>query len=145
MEDLTISRNNLSQKEYPMDNELENNKRIVREFYELAFNEQKPEEAVAKYMGTYYRQHNPQAGDGAEPFTAYVKDFTQTFPKLRMEIKRLIAEGDLVVVHTHCMRHTGDRGRAIMDIFRLEDGKIVEHWDVIQDVPETTANNNTMF
>ena len=128
-----------------MNNEFENNKRIVREFYELAFNKQKPEEAVATYMGSYYRQHNPQAGDGAEPFIAYVKNFTQTFPKLRMEIKRLIAEGDLVVVHTHGMRHTGDPGMAIVDIFRLEDGKIVEHWDVIQDVPETSLNDNTMF
>ena len=128
-----------------MNNEPENNKRIVREFYELAFNEQKPEEAVAKYMGSTYRQHNPQAGDGAEPFITYVQNFTQTFPKLRVEIKRLIAEGDLVVVHNHSMRHTGDRGMAVMDIFRLEDGKIVEHWDVIQDVPETSANDNTMF
>jgi hypothetical protein len=59
--------------------------------------------------------------------------------------KRLIAEGDLVVVHTHCMRHTGDRGMAVMDIFRLEDGKLVEHWDVIQEVPETSLNTNTMF
>jgi predicted SnoaL-like aldol condensation-catalyzing enzyme len=55
-----------------MDKELENNKRIVGEYYEIAFNEQKPEEAVAKYMGSYYRQHNPQAGDGPEPFIGFV-------------------------------------------------------------------------
>jgi predicted SnoaL-like aldol condensation-catalyzing enzyme len=128
-----------------MDNELENNKRIVREFYELAFNERKPEEAVEKYMGSYYRQHNPQAGDGAEPFIGFVHYFTQTFPDLHMDIKRLIAEGDLVVVHNHGTRQAGDPGMAIVDIFRLEDGKIVEHWDVIQDIPESAANNNTMF
>jgi len=128
-----------------MENELENNKRIVREYYELAFNERKPEEAVEKYMGSYYRQHNPQAGDGAEPFIGFVKYYTQTFPDLHMDIKRLIAEGDLVVVHNHHTRYASDRGVAVIDVFRLEDGKIVEHWDVLQDVPETAANNNTMF
>lgn len=128
-----------------MSNELETNKRIVREYYELAFNERKPEEAVAKYMGSYYRQHNPQAGDGAEPFIGFVKYYTQTYPELRMEIKRMIAEGDLVVVHNQHIRYAGDRGVAVMDLFRLEDGKIVEHWDVIQDIPESAANDNTMF
>jgi predicted SnoaL-like aldol condensation-catalyzing enzyme len=128
-----------------MDNELENNKRIVREFYELAFNERRPEEAVAKYMGSYYRQHNPQAADGAEPFINFVQYFTQTFPDLRINIKRMIAEGDLVVVHSHGIRHAEDRGMAVMDIFRLEDGKVVEHWDVIQEIPESAANTNTMF
>jgi predicted SnoaL-like aldol condensation-catalyzing enzyme len=128
-----------------MENDLENNKRLVREYYELAFNERKPEEAVEKYLGPYYRQHNPQAGDGAEPFIGFVKYYTQTYPDLHMEIKRLIAEGDLVVVHNHHTRYPGDRGVAVIDIFRLEDGKIVEHWDVLQDVPESAANNNTMF
>ena len=128
-----------------MDNQLEKNKRIVREFYELAFNERKPEEAVEKYMGSSYRQHNPQAGDGAEPFIGFVKYYTQTYPDLHMDIKRLIAEGDLVVVHNHHTRSAGDRGVAVIDIFRLEDGRIVEHWDVLQDVPESAANNNTMF
>jgi predicted SnoaL-like aldol condensation-catalyzing enzyme len=128
-----------------MDTELENNKRTVREFYEMAFNQRQPEEAVAKYMGNSYRQHNPQAADGAEAFIGFVTYFTQAFPALRMNIKRLIAEGDLVVVHNHATRNAEDRGMAIMDIFRLENGKIVEHWDVIQDIPETAANNNTMF
>lgn len=128
-----------------MVNELENNKRLVREYYEMAFNERKPEEAVEKYLGGYYRQHNPQAGDGPEPFIGFVKYYTQTYPDLRMEIKRLIAEGDLVVVHNHHTRYQGDRGVAVIDIFRLEDGKIVEHWDVLQDIPETAANDNTMF
>ena len=128
-----------------MDNQLENNKRIVREYYELAFNEHKPEEAVAKYMGSYYRQHNPQAADGAEPFINFVKYFAQTYPDLHVDIKRMIAEGDLVVVHCHITRQADDRGLAVMDMFRLEDGKVVEHWDVIQEIPESAANNNTMF
>jgi predicted SnoaL-like aldol condensation-catalyzing enzyme len=128
-----------------MDSELEKNKRVVREYYELAFNERKPEEAVAKYMGSYYRQHNPQAADGAEPFISFVKYFTQTFPDLHLDIKRLIAEDDLVVTHSHMTRYADDRGMAVMDMFRLEDGKIVEHWDVVQDIPESAANNNTMF
>jgi predicted SnoaL-like aldol condensation-catalyzing enzyme len=128
-----------------MSSDLEKNKRLVREYYEMAFNERKPEEAVEKYQGSYYRQHNPQAGDGPEPFIGFVKYYTQTYPDLHLDIKRIIAEGDLVVVHSHQTRYAGDRGVAVMDIFRLEDGKIVEHWDVLQDVPETAANNNSMF
>ena len=127
-----------------MDNELENNKHIIREWTKLAINGRKPEEAVAKYLGSYYRQHNPRAEDGAEPFINFVKYFGQTFPGFHLDLKRMIAEGDLVVTHSHLTRHAGDRGQAVIDIFRLEDGKIVEHWDVIQDIPETAANNNSM-
>ena len=128
-----------------MNDQLEANKRIVREWHELAINQRKPEEAVAKYLGTHYRQHNPGAGDGPEPFIATVKRFVQAFPELRMESKRIIAEGDLVVLHSHLILKPGDRGSAVVDIFRLENGKIVEHWDVVQEVPEKSANNNTMF
>jgi len=128
-----------------MNNQLEANKRIIREWNELAINQRKPEEAVAKYLGPNYRQHNPGAGDGPEPFIAAVKGITKTFPDFRMERKRIIAEGDIVVLHSHLIREPGDRGRAVVDIFRLENGKIVEHWDVVQEVPETSANNNTMF
>jgi predicted SnoaL-like aldol condensation-catalyzing enzyme len=123
----------------------EANKAIVREWHELAIDQRKPEEAVAKYLGPNYRQHNPGAGDGPEPFIATVKRFAQNFPDLRMEPKRIIAEGDLVVLHSHLILKPGDRGSAVVDIFRLENGKIVEHWDVVQEVPETSANNNTMF
>jgi predicted SnoaL-like aldol condensation-catalyzing enzyme len=121
------------------------NKRVVREFYEMAFNQKQPEDAVARYMGSRYVQHNPQAGDGPEPFIGYVRYFTGTYPNARLDIKRVIAEGDLVVVHGHMVREVGDRGMAVMDIFRVEDGKVVEHWDVIQDVPERAENANTMF
>ena len=128
-----------------MNDQLEANKRIVREWNALAINQRKPEEAVAKYLGPNYRQHNPGAADGAEPFIAAVNGFAQTFPEFRMEPKRIIAEGDIVVLHSHLIREPGDRGRAVVDIFRLENSKIVEHWDVVQEVPETSANNHTMF
>lgn len=128
-----------------MNDQVEANKRIVREWHELAIDQRKPEEAVAKYLGPNYRQHNPGTGDGPEPFIATVKRFVQAFPELRMESKRIIAEGDLVVLHSHLILKPGDRGMAVVDIFRLENDKIVEHWDVVQEVPETSANNNTMF
>ncbi|HVN53716.1 MAG TPA: nuclear transport factor 2 family protein [Anaerolineaceae bacterium] len=128
-----------------MNDQLEANKRIVREWHDLAINQRKPEEAVAKYLGPHYRQHNPGAADGPEPFIATVKWFEQTYPDFRLESKRIIAEGNYVVLHSHMIRKPGDRGMAVVDIFRLENGKIVEHWDVVQEVPETSANNNTMF
>lgn len=121
------------------------NKAVVREFYDLAFNKRKPEEAVAKYMGRTYRQHNPQAGDGPEAFIAFVKGFAQAFPSFRMDLKRMVAEGDLVAAHSHLIRSPGDRGVAVMDIFRLENGRVAEHWDVLQEVPEKAENANTMF
>lgn len=128
-----------------MTDHLKENKAIVRDFYNVAFNLKKPEEAVAKHVGSYYRQHNPMAGDGPEPFIAFVREFAKAFPSLRIDFKREVAEGDLVVVHSHLVRKPGDRGMAVMDIFRLENGKIVEHWDVLQEVPEKSANSNTMF
>jgi predicted SnoaL-like aldol condensation-catalyzing enzyme len=126
-----------------MNNQLEENKRIAREWHELVL--RKPEEAVAKYIGPNYRQHNPGSADGPESLIMTMKWFTQNFPELRMEIKRIIAEGDYVVLHSHLILKPGDRGSAAVEIFRLENGKIVEHWDVAQEIPETSANNNTMF
>ena len=123
----------------------EQNKSVVKSFYDLAFNQRQPEQAVAKYVGTTYRQHNPMAGDGTEPFIGYVKWLASTSPDFRFEFKRFIAEGDLVVVHSHLVPSKGARGTAVMDIFRLENGKIVEHWDVLQEVPEKAQNQNTMF
>jgi predicted SnoaL-like aldol condensation-catalyzing enzyme len=128
-----------------MNDQLEANKTIIREWHELALNQRKPEEAVAKYLGPNHRQHNPGAGDGPEPFIKTVKWFAQNYPDLRMEPKRIVAEGNYVVLHSHLILKPGDRGMAVVDIFRLENGKIVEHWDVVQEVPETSANNNTMF
>ena len=126
-----------------MNDLLEENKRIAREWHELALRQ--PEEAVAKYIGPNYRQHNPGSADGPESLIQTMKWFTQNFPELRMETKRTIAEGDYVVIHSHLILKPGDRGSAAVEIFRLENGKIVEHWDVAQEVPETSANDNTMF
>jgi len=128
-----------------MNGQLEANKRIVRAWHALAINQRKPEEAVAKYIGPHYRQHNPGSADGPEPFIAIVNWFAQNYPDFRFESKRIIAEGDYVVLQSHLIRKPGDRGQAVVDIFRLENGKIVEHWDIVQEVPETSANNNTMF
>jgi predicted SnoaL-like aldol condensation-catalyzing enzyme len=123
----------------------EQNKRTVTDFLDLAFNQRKPEQAAERYMGATYTQHNPAAPDGRDGFLAFAKDITGQFPELRIEFKRLIAEGDYVCVHAHGKTTPDERGVAAMDIFRLEDGKIVEHWDVSQDVPETSANSNGMF
>lgn len=95
--------------------------------------------------GGAYRQHNPGAGDGPAPFIAFVTGFVTAYPVLQITFKRLVAEGDLVVVHSHFVHEPTDRGLAVMDIFRPEAGKIVEHRDVLQEVPATAANTNTMF
>ena len=122
----------------------ETNKKIVIDFYDKALN-QKDFEAAAKYFGPHYIQHNPSAPDGIEGLKGLVTFLKEKFPNSRSENKRAWAEGDYVILHVHSVREPGQRGRAIVDIFRLENGKIVEHWDVIQDVPEKAANNNGMF
>lgn len=128
-----------------MSTQAETNKTIVREFYKLAFNEHKAAEAAARYLGADYRQHNPGAPDGAQVFVSFVSGFVKAFPALRVDFKRLVAEGDLVVLHSHFVRSPDDRGMAVADIFRLDGGKVVEHWDVMQEVPASAANANTMF
>ncbi len=124
---------------------LATNKRIVKDFYDLAFNQHRPQEAALKYLGKVYRQHNPGAGDGPEAFIAFAKGFVKAYPGLRFDLKRIIAEGDLVVTHSRMTLSAADRGSAVMDIFRLEKGKVVEHWDVLQQIPVESANSNTMF
>jgi predicted SnoaL-like aldol condensation-catalyzing enzyme len=127
---------------------LERNKQMVTAFYTTFMNDHDPEGAMKKYAGAEYRQHNPFVADGKEAFIAFFKGLFQRVPKARMEIKRVVAEGDFVVVHVHHLDPTGGKGRATMDWFRLDpDGKIVEHWDVMQWVPEDNEvmNKNTMF
>jgi predicted SnoaL-like aldol condensation-catalyzing enzyme len=127
---------------------LERNKQTVVSFYTTFMNDHDPEGAMKKYVGAEYRQHNPFVKDGKEAFIANFKDLFQRVPKARMEIKRVVVEGDFVVVHVHHLDPTGGKGRATMDWFRLDpDGKIVEHWDVMQWVPEDNEvmNKNTMF
>ena len=120
------------------------NTEAVRSFYEMAFNDGKPEEAVERFVGNRYTQHNPQAGDGPEAFIGFVHWYRGEFPELSVDIRRTIAEGDLVATHSVIKTSTEDRGTAAVDIFRVEDGKVVEHWDVLQPVPEESANDNGM-
>jgi predicted SnoaL-like aldol condensation-catalyzing enzyme len=122
----------------------EANKKLVREFYEKALNE-KDYAAASKYLGSQYIQHNPRAANGAEGLKSFLEFLKGKFPKSHSEIKRVFAEGDHVILHVHAVREPGTKGQAIIDIFRVVDGKIVEHWDVIQDVPDQALNTNTMF
>ena len=124
--------------------QLEANKRNVLDFYDKALN-QKDFEAASKYLGGRYIQHNPTAPDGAEGLQGFLQFLRDKFPASRSEVKRAFADGDYVILHVHSVREPGTRGRAIVDIVRLEAGKIVEHWDVVQDIPEKPANSNGMF
>ena len=121
------------------------NKKTVVDFYELAFNQHKPTEAAKKYFGDKYIQHNPNVPNGAAAFYGYFEGYFKQHPKSRVKIHRVLADGDLVALHLHSKMDETDLGRAIVDIFRLENGKIVEHFDVVQPVPAKTANGNTMF
>lgn len=125
--------------------DLERNKRTVVEFYETAFNAHDPAKAIALYAGPQYRQHNPEVRDGPEGFISFVTRFAAGHPKLRADVRRVIAEGDYVVLHVLIRTHPEDRGMAAVDIFRLEDGRIVEHWDVLQPVPKKSLHDNGMI
>ena len=120
------------------------NKKNVAEFYNLVINE-KNFDAASKYLGSHYTQHNPTAADGAEGLKAFIQFLRDNYPNAHSEIKRIFADGDYVILHVHSIREPDTRGRAIFDLFKLEDGKIVEHWDAVQDIPEKSANNNGMF
>lgn len=129
----------------PLDPKLERNKQTVLAFYEAGFNN-KDFDAASKFIGDRYVQHNPLIADGAEGFKRRVDFVKETFPELRAEVKNIFAEGDFVIGHVHGVRVPGQRGTAIVDIFRLDkDGKLVEHWDVMQDIPEKAENENGMF
>jgi len=123
--------------------DVQTNKKAVLEFYEAGLNK-KDFEAASKYFGPKYIQHNPGAPDGIEGFKTFFNFLRDKFPNSHSEIKKVFADGDYVILHVHAVREPGTRGRAIVDIFRLEDGKIVEHWDVAQDIPEM-PHNNGMF
>ena len=130
----------------------ETNKDIAVAFYKTLF-EGRVEDAFRLYAGRPYHQHNPLIEDGMEGLRKFVTWMTSKHPDARYEIKRVFADGDYVIFHCHWHGLSGDylvgkpnpRGEAVVDIFRLEGGKVLEHWDVIQPIPETSANANTMF
>ncbi|MDO4249497.1 MAG: ester cyclase [Neisseria sp.] len=122
------------------------NKARVLDFYELAFNQHKLQEAVDKHIAEPYIQHNPSVGNGGKAFIDAFSPFLKANPQSRAEVKRAVAEGDLVVLHVFSQTSPQDKGEAVVDIFRLNgEGKIVEHWDVIQAMPDKPVHNNGMF
>ncbi|WP_419419564.1 nuclear transport factor 2 family protein [Legionella sp. D16C41] len=126
-------------------NNLERNKQNVIAFYDLMFNKNSPAEAIAKYVGDTYIQHNPHVKDGKKGFIDYFNRMAKDYPGKKVTFKKVIAEKNMVVLH--CLQEwPGDKNYAAIDIFRLSnEGKILEHWDVLQEVPSNSKNENSMF
>lgn len=127
---------------------LARNKHNVLAFYDLAFNKSKPREAIERYVGATYIQHNPEVPDGKDGFVWYFEKMARDYPDKEIAFKRVFAEGNHVVVHalSQFPAWLGARQWASIDIFRLDnDGKVVEHWDVLQQVPRSSTNLNSMF
>ncbi|SPJ33755.1 nuclear transport factor 2 family protein [Kushneria phyllosphaerae] len=122
----------------------EANRELVVDFYNRFFNDHDTEKS-AEVLAPDYIQHNPGVPDGRAPVVEYFSSYFKAHPDYKSEIMRSAADGDLVWLHVHSTESDKDQGEAVVDIFRVNDGKIVEHWDVIQPVPDKSANDNTMF
>jgi predicted SnoaL-like aldol condensation-catalyzing enzyme len=126
--------------------QMEANKKTVAAFYDAVLNKKDYNLALTFIGKAGYKQHNPTAKDGVEGMQGFINFLKDKFPNNKSEIKRIFADGDYVIVHVHAVREPGTRGNAIMDIFRLDEkGKVVEHWDAVQPIPEAAQNTNTMF
>ena len=130
--------------EEALERNLERNKANAVAFYDLMFNENRPAEAIERFAGAEYRQHNPHVADGKQAFIDYFERMAAKYPGKRVEFKRVIAEGDFVVLHCHQI--WPDDEYAGIDIFRFDDnGKVVEHWDVLQVIAGESKNENGLF
>lgn len=123
----------------------EKNKEIVLAFYKEAHFDGDVDGAIARYVGDTYIQHTPGAEDGVEGLRAYINAFLRNFPKAKGSIRRVIADGDIVAVHAHWTDLISPNGDVGIDIFRVTGGKLVEHWDVLAAIPDTSKNGNTMY
>jgi len=113
---------------------------------DTVFNQRKVQEGFDKYVGDTYKQHNPYAADGKQAAIDFLSKFLGTGAEYKYDIKHVYVDGQIVIVHSHVTRGKDDRGSAVVDMFRLDKhNKIVEHWDVVQPIPEKSANDNTMF
>ena len=127
-----------------MSENLNQNKENAISFYRMAY-EGDPRKAVELFVGSQYIQHNPLVGDGKEPFIEYFERMATEYPDKSIEFVRAVAEGNLVALHTHQI-WPGNEEYVTMDFFRFDEfGKIVEHWDSMQEIPISSANNNTMY
>ena len=127
-----------------MSQNLRNNKETAISFYKMAY-DGSPRKAVELFVGSDYIQHNPLVGDGKEPFIEYFERMATEYPDKSIEFVRSVAEGDLVALHTHQIWPDNEE-YVTMDFFRFDkNGKIMEHWDSMQIIPETSAHNNTMY
>jgi predicted SnoaL-like aldol condensation-catalyzing enzyme len=121
------------------------NRDAAMEFLDLLINAPDGVDKAMALIGDRYRQHNPEVADGPAGVHAYLTRMRAENPGMRTEFKRAIVDGEFVVLHSHGRINDGDRGQAVIDIFRVEDGRVVEHWDVIQEIPEEAQNDNGMF